>query len=209
MAPKVTRKGSQAEGTSNPPNLENLPQVPEGEPRVDLGDQEMDAKAMRNLIATMQVEMNNLRANHDTISQNVFLQQREIERHRQEMIDQQAEVLRRQTEAATAMESTLRLAREAREAPPQQEAPLNSTTSARGERVRQRAPGPGAASRPEGPPARPAESARREERSQREEQPARSPRHNFPNEQVLPPRRRIPSEVHRQSDVHFAARQSF
>ena len=69
------------------------------------------------------------------------------------MIDQQAEVLRRQTEAATTMETTLRLAREAREAPPQQEAPLNFTPLARGERTRQRAQGPRAASRAEEPPA--------------------------------------------------------
>ena len=164
MAPKGNRKGGLPEGISNPPNPENPSQVPEGEPRVDLGEEEMDGATMRNLMATMQMEMNNMRANHETISQTVLLQQREIERQRQEMIDQQAEVLQRQTEAATTMESALRLAREAREASPQQEAPLNSTPSARGERVRQRAPGPGAASRPEGPLARPAESARREER---------------------------------------------
>ena len=48
----------------------------------------MDAETLRNLMATMQVEMNNLRSNHDTISQTVLLQQREIERQRQEMIDQ-------------------------------------------------------------------------------------------------------------------------
>ena len=80
MAPKGTRKGSQAEGTSNPPNPENPPQVPEGEPRVDLGDEEMDAATLRNLMATMQVEMNHLKAHHDTISQTVLLQQQEMER---------------------------------------------------------------------------------------------------------------------------------
>ena len=160
-------------------------------------------------MATMQVDNKHMRANHDTISQTVLLQQREIEKQRQEMIDQQAEILRRQTEAATAMESILRLAWETHGARQQQEAPLNSTLSAHRERTRPRAPGPGAASRQEGPPARPAESACREERSQREEQPVRRPRRNVPDERILPPRRRIHSEVHRQSDVHSAARQSF
>ena len=118
MAPKVTRKGAQAEGTSNPSNLENPSQVPEGEPRVDLGDQEMDAEAMRNLMATMQVEMNNLKSSHDVISQTVTLQHQEMERQRREKADQQAEVLRRQIEAAVAMEIALRLARESHGAPP-------------------------------------------------------------------------------------------
>ena len=204
MTPKGNQKGGQPEGISNPPNPES-PQVPEGEPRVDLGEEDMDAATLRNSMATMQVEMNNMRANHETISQVVLLQQQEIERQSYEMIDQQAKVLRRQTEAATTMESALRLAREAREAPPQQEASLNSTPSARGERTRQRGQGSRAASRPEEPPAGLARSARMEERSQREEQRARSPRRNVPDEQVLPPRRRIPSEVHRQSDVHSAA----
>ena len=44
-------------------------------------------------MATMQVEMNHMRANYDTISQTVLSQQREIERQRQEMIDQQVEIL--------------------------------------------------------------------------------------------------------------------
>ena len=166
MAPKVNRKGSQADGTSNPHNPENPPQVPEGEPRVDLGEEEMDAATLRNLMAIMQVEKNCLRAQHDTISQTVVLQQREMERHRHEMINQQAEILRHQTEAATTMESALRLARETREAPPQQNVPLNSTPSEGGEGTRPRGPGTGAAHRPEGPPARLAESAPREERSQ-------------------------------------------
>ena len=72
MPPKVTRKGSQADGTTNPPNPENPPQVPEGEPRVDLGEEEMDASTLRNLMATMQVEMNNLRAEHNDITQTVL-----------------------------------------------------------------------------------------------------------------------------------------
>ena len=70
MPPKVTRKGSQAENLTNP---ENPPQVPEGEPRVDLGEEEMDASTLRNLMAAMQVEMNNLRAEHNDISQTVLL----------------------------------------------------------------------------------------------------------------------------------------
>ena len=69
-------------GGQPPEDPPNPPDVPEGEPRVDLGEEDMDPEAMRNLIATMQVEMNNLRSNHDTISQIVILQQREIERQR-------------------------------------------------------------------------------------------------------------------------------
>ena len=142
----------------------------------------MDAATLRNLMATMQVEMNCLKAQHDTISQTVVLQQQEMERQRQEMVNQQAEILRRQTEAATAMETTVRLARESRETPPQQNAPLNSTPSAGGERPpRPRGPGTGTTCRPEVPPVRPAESARREEYSQREQQPARNPRQHFPD----------------------------
>ena len=91
MAPKGNRKGGQSEGPSNPPNPQNPPEVPKGEPRVDLREEEMDAATLRNLMATMQVEMNNLRSNHETISQTVILQQREIERQRQEMMNQQAE----------------------------------------------------------------------------------------------------------------------
>ena len=80
MPPKVTRKGSQADGTANPPNPENPPQVPEEEPRVDLGEEEMDAATLRNLMATMQVKMNHLRADHSNITQTVLMQQREMER---------------------------------------------------------------------------------------------------------------------------------
>ena len=169
MAPKVTRKGSQADGTINPTNPENPPHVSEGEPRVDLGEEEMDASTLRNLMATMQVEMNNLRVEHNDVTQTVLLQQQEMERQRQEMVNQLAEVLRRQTEAATAREMALRLARESRETPPQQNAPLNSTPSAVGERPpRPRGAGTETARRLEVPPERPAEFARREERSQRE-----------------------------------------
>ena len=153
MPPKVTRKGSQADGTTNPLNPENPPQVPEGEPRVDLGEEEMDASTLRNLMATMQIQMNNLRAEHNDITQTVLLQQQEMERQRQEMVNQQAEVLRRQTEAATAIETALRLARESRETPPQQNAPLNSTPSTVGERPpRPRGAGTGTTRRPEVPP---------------------------------------------------------
>ena len=72
MPSKVTGKGSQVD---NPDNPENPPQVPEGEPRVDLGEEEMDASTLRNLMAAMQVEMNNLRSEHNDISQTVLLQQ--------------------------------------------------------------------------------------------------------------------------------------
>ena len=188
MPPKVNKKGPQNE---NPVNPENPSQVPEGEPRVDLGDQEMDVETMRILIATMQVEMTNLKSSHDAISQTVTLQHREMERQRREMADQQAEVLRRQTEAAVAMETALRLARGAPEAPPQQRAPPNSVASTvREERTRARTPNQRPASRAEIPPARsarreepaarPAESARREEHSEREERPARSPQAQHP-----------------------------
>ena len=88
MSPKGNRRGGPSEGTSNPPNPENPSQVPEGEPRVDLEEEEMDCATIRNLMATIPVEMNNMRANHETISQTVLLQQREIERQRQEMMNQ-------------------------------------------------------------------------------------------------------------------------
>ena len=50
MPPKVSKKGSQVD---NPVNPVNPPQVPEGEPRVDLGEEEMDAATLRNLMAAM------------------------------------------------------------------------------------------------------------------------------------------------------------
>ena len=71
-------KGGNRKGGQPPEDPPNPPEVPEGEPRVDLGKGEMDDEAMRNLMATMQVEMNNLRSNHETISQTVILQQRDI-----------------------------------------------------------------------------------------------------------------------------------
>ena len=77
MAKGGTRKGGQP--AEDPPNpLE----VHEGEPRVDLGEEDMDPEAMKNLIATMQVEMNNLRSNQETVSQTFVLQQWEMERQR-------------------------------------------------------------------------------------------------------------------------------
>ena len=35
----------------------NQPEVPKGEPRVDLGEEDMDPEAMRNLIVAMQVDI--------------------------------------------------------------------------------------------------------------------------------------------------------
>lgn len=176
----MTHKGGQFEGPSNPPNPQNPPELPEGEPRVDLGDQEMDVEAMRNMMAAMQVDMNNLRSSHDVITQTVTLQQQEMERQRREMANQQVDVLRRQTEAATSMDVALRLAREAQEAPPQQHSPLNSASTTHEERTRTRALSYRAASCTEVPPAR---SARKEDPSQREGQPARSPRRNVTDDQ--------------------------
>ena len=69
-------------GGQPPQDPPNPPDVPEGEPRVDLGEEDMDPEAMRNLIATMQVEMNNLRSNQDNVAESLILQQREMERQR-------------------------------------------------------------------------------------------------------------------------------
>ena len=141
--------------------------------------------------------MNNLRSRHDVITQTVTLQQQEMERQSREMANQQADVLRHQTESVAAMEAALRLAREAREAPPQQHTPLNSASTAREERTRARAPSQRATSRAEAPPAG---SARREDRSQREGQPARSPRRNVTDDQVLPSRGKVPSPARSADD---------
>ena len=67
-------KGGNCKGGQPLEDPQNPPEVPAEEPRVDLGEGEMDAEAMRNLMATMLVEMNNLRSNHETISQTVILQ---------------------------------------------------------------------------------------------------------------------------------------
>lgn len=185
-------KGGNRKGGLPSDDPQNPPEVTVREPRVDLGEGEMDAEAMRNLMATMQVEMNNVRSNHETISQNVFLKQKEIERQRLEMMNQQADLIRRQTEAATAIETALRLAREAREAPPQQQAPLNSTSTTHRERTREKAHDQRAAS---GAEALPAGSVCRDDRQQNERQPTRSPRRNVTDDQVLSSRGRVPSAV--------------
>ena len=65
--------------------LQNQPKVPEGEPRVDLGEEDMDHESMKNLIAAMQVEMNNLRSNRENVAETIILQQREMDRERQEL----------------------------------------------------------------------------------------------------------------------------
>ena len=75
-------KGGNRKGGQPPEDPPNPPEVPEGEPRVDLGEDDMDPQAMRNLIAIMQVEMNNLMSNQETVSQTFVLQQREMERQR-------------------------------------------------------------------------------------------------------------------------------
>lgn len=67
-------KGGNRKGGQPSEDPQNPPEVPEGETRVDLGEGEMDSEAMRNLMATMQVEINNLRSNHETISQIFVLQ---------------------------------------------------------------------------------------------------------------------------------------
>lgn len=119
-------------------------------------------------------------------------------------MNQQAELIRRQTEAAAALETKLQLAREAQEATPQQQAPPNSSLRTHGERAR--APGQRTASCRESPPAG---SACREEHPQYERQQARSPRRHVTDDQVLLSRERVPSAAHRPSDVHSATRHSF
>ena len=78
----------------------------------------MDPETMRNLISTMQVEMNTLRSNQENVTQTFILQQREMERQRQELAAQQEEVIRRQREAVAALKAALQLARGAQAAPP-------------------------------------------------------------------------------------------
>ena len=78
-------------GGQPPEDPPNPPEVPEGEPRVDLGEEDMDPETMRNLISTMQVEMNTLRSNQENVTQTFILQKREMERQRQELAAQALE----------------------------------------------------------------------------------------------------------------------
>lgn len=127
-----------------------------------------------------------------------------MERQRQEMMNQQADLIRRQTEAAMALETALRLARGSQEAPPQQQASPKLASRAREERVR--TPDRRTSSRTEAPPAG---SACKEERPPQGEQQARSPRRRMTDDQVLSSRGREPSATRRPSDVYSAARPSF
>ena len=63
-----------SQGRTAPKRSSNPPEELEGEPRVDLGEEDMNLEAMKNPIATMQVEMNNLRSNQENVSQNFVLQ---------------------------------------------------------------------------------------------------------------------------------------
>ena len=46
----------------------------EGEPQVNLGAEEMDAKTVRNMMAAMQEELAALRANQEIVAEMVVLQ---------------------------------------------------------------------------------------------------------------------------------------
>lgn len=124
-----------------------------------------------------------------------------MERQRKDLMNQQVELIRHQTQAASALKTALRLARGAKEAPPQQQALPNASSRAHKERAR--APDRRPVSRAEAPPAG---SARREERPQKG---GRSPRRPVTDDQVLPSRGRVSSAARKPSDVHSAARHSF
>ena len=79
----MAKGGKRAAQPSEGP--QNQPEVPKGEPRVDLGEEDMDPDAMKNLIATMQEEINTLRSNQDNVAETLILQQREMKRQRQEL----------------------------------------------------------------------------------------------------------------------------
>lgn len=53
---------------------QNPPEMTAGEPRVDLGKEEMDAKSFKNLMVAMQVEMATLRANKENVAETILLQ---------------------------------------------------------------------------------------------------------------------------------------
>ena len=59
---------------------QNQHEMPEGEPQVDLGEEEMDAESFKNLIAAMNVEKAALRANQENMAETTLLQQRKIDR---------------------------------------------------------------------------------------------------------------------------------
>ena len=86
---------------------------------MDLGEEEMDPKTMKNPMAAMQAEMAIMRSNQDNVAETIILQQAELDMQRRELAAQQEEILRHQREAATTLEVSLHLARGAQAAPPQ------------------------------------------------------------------------------------------
>ena len=106
---KTSKRVEQAAGdaSSQPPPLN----VAENEPHLNFEEEEMDSETLRTTLSVLQDELANLRANQENAAETLALQQREIERQRQELNEQQANMDRRQRDATTALEAAIQLAR--------------------------------------------------------------------------------------------------
>ncbi|XP_062113713.1 transcriptional activator ptaB-like [Humulus lupulus] len=71
----------------------------------------MDAETLRAALIVLQEELANLRANQENVVGTMVLQQREIDRQRQELNDQQANIDRRQRDDTAALVTAIQLAR--------------------------------------------------------------------------------------------------
>ena len=65
---------------------------------------------LRATLGVLQDELANLRVNQENAAETLALQQREIERQRQELNERQTDMDRRQRDATTALEAAIQLA---------------------------------------------------------------------------------------------------
>ena len=79
---KKTRQGAGAAPSQPPP-----PNVAENEPHLEFEEEELDSETLRATLGVLQDELANLRANQENATETMALQQREIERQRQELIE--------------------------------------------------------------------------------------------------------------------------
>ena len=59
---------------------------------MEFEEEEMDSETLRMTLIVLQEELSNLRANQENVAKTMALQQREIDRQRQELNEQQADI---------------------------------------------------------------------------------------------------------------------
>ncbi|XP_062080684.1 glutenin, low molecular weight subunit-like [Humulus lupulus] len=106
---KTSKKAGQVVGATSsqsPP-----PNVAENQPYFHFEQEEMDYETLRATLGVLQDELASLRANQENTAETLALQQREIERQRQELNERQTEMDRRHRDATTALEAAIHFTR--------------------------------------------------------------------------------------------------